>query len=230
MKYIRNAINNDNLETAEVNWYLNNQLLHTGSEYEAVEAGEYYVEVEKVNPEVGSDCNYLPTKVTVLESAKPIVRAKVTEPFEDVANIAVEIVKGYGEYEYQLDGGGFQSDREFYDVKSGPHQIVVRGLNGEGCEVTVLEVDVIKYPKFFTPNQDGINDTWNIRDLELDRNATIAIYNRFGKLITKIKTSGKGWDGSYNAANMPSNDYWFSVDYTYQGEKREFKSHFTLKR
>ena len=57
----------------EVNWYLNNQLLHTGSEYEAVEAGEYYVEVEKVNPEVGSDCNYLPTKVTVLESAKPIV-------------------------------------------------------------------------------------------------------------------------------------------------------------
>ena len=214
----------------EVNWYLNNQLLHTGSEYEAVEAGEYYVEVEKVNPEVGSDCNYLPTKVTVLESAKPIVRAKVTEPFEDVANIVVEIVKGYGEYEYQLDGGGFHSDREFYDVKSGPHQIVVRGLNGEGCGVTVLEVDVIKYPKFFTPNQDGINDTWNIRDLELDRNATIAIYNRFGKLITKIKTSGKGWDGSYNAANMPSNDYWFSVDYTYQGKKREFKSHFTLKR
>lgn len=214
----------------EVKWYLNNQLMHKGPEYEAVESGEYYVEVEKVNPEIGSDCNYSSTTVTVLESAKPIAKAKVTEPFKDDAHIVVEIVKGYGEYEYQLDGGEFKSDREFYDVKSGPHQIVIRGIDGKGCGVTVLEVDVIKYPKFFTPNQDGINDTWNIHDLELDRNATVSIYNRYGKLITRLKTSGKGWDGVYNSKNLPSTDYWFVVDYTYKGEERKFKSHFTLKR
>ncbi len=213
-----------------VNWYVNDQLIHTGSEYEAVEPGEYYVEVEKINPEIGSDCNYLPTRVTVLESAKPLVKAEVTEPFEDVANITVQIIKGYGKYEYQLDGGQFQEDHEFYDVKSGPHKIVVRGLDGKSCGVTTLEVDVVKYPKFFTPNQDGINDTWNIHDLELDRNATVSIYNRFGKLITKLKTSGKGWDGVYNSKNLPSSDYWFVVDYTHKGEERKFKSHFTLKR
>jgi gliding motility-associated-like protein len=89
---------------------------------------------------------------------------------------------------------------------------------------------VVKYPRFFTPNQDGFNDTWNIFDLKFDRNAKVTIFDRFGKILTTLSTSGKGWAGVYNSKNMPSNDYWFLVDYVYEGQKRQFKSHFTLKR
>lgn len=213
----------------KVRWFLDEQLVYTGSEYEAVNAGEYYVEVEKLHPEIGSDCNYLPTTVTVTESAKPVIEAKVTEPFEDVANISVHVLKGYGPYQYQIDGGAFQAGNEFYNVSSGPHKIVAKGLTG-GCGNTVIEVDVIKHPKFFTPNQDGYNDTWNIFDLDFDKNAKVFIYDRFGKLITIIRPSGKGWDGSYHSKNMPSSDYWFVVDYTHNGQKRKYKSHFTLKK
>ncbi|MEO2060808.1 MAG: choice-of-anchor L domain-containing protein [Mesonia sp.] len=212
-----------------VSWYLDNQLLHTGSEYEATEAGEYYVEVEKVNPEMGADCNYLPTTVMVKDSGKPVVRVKVTEPFEDIANVTVEILQGYGDYQYSLDGGSFQNDNEFYNVPSGPHQISVRGEYGD-CGTEIVQVDIVKYPRFFTPNEDGFNDTWNIYDLKFDKNAKVSIYDRFGKLLTVISPSGKGWEGIYNNKNMPSNDYWFLVDYVYEGQKRQFKSHFTLKR
>ena len=65
---------------------------------------------------------------------------------------------------------------------------------------------------------------------KFDKNAKVSIYDRFGKLLTVISPSGKGWEGIYNNKNMPSNDYWFLVDYIYEGQKRQFKSHFTLKR
>jgi len=213
----------------EVNWYLNDQLVFTGAEFEAMEAGEYLAEVIKLSPEVGADCNYLPALVVVEESAKPIINATVTEPFEDVANIEIEIVKGYGSYEYSLDGGAYQTSNIFQNVSSGPHEITVKGEFG-GCGKTNVEMDVIKYPRFFTPNQDGINDTWNIFDLRFDRDAKVSIFDRYGKLITTLTTSGKGWGGVYHSKNMPSNDYWFLVDYVYEGQKRQFKSHFTLKR
>ena len=213
----------------EVNWFLNDQLVYVGTEYEAVESGEYYVEVNKINPEIGADCNYLPTTVLVKESARPNIEVNITKPFEDVANISVEIIDGFGEYEYSIDGQVFQDSNTFHNVTSGPHQITVRGINGN-CGNTIQIIDVIKHPKFFTPNQDGYNDTWNISDLRFDESAKISIFDRFGKLLKVISPDSVGWDGLYHNRKMPSNEYWFLVDYVYEGEKRQYKSHFTLKR
>ncbi|MBW2960412.1 T9SS type B sorting domain-containing protein [Mesonia aestuariivivens] len=219
------------LETSDfqVNWYLNGNLVATGPEYEAFEAGTYEALVEKLTPEVGADCNYLPAVVEVKESAIPKIKLTVTEPFKDEANINIEILNGLGTYLYSLDGVNFQKEPTFYNVDSGVHTVEVKGEYGN-CGSTVQKVDVIKFIKFFTPNQDGFNDTWNIKDLKFDPNASISIFDRFGKLLTTISPSGLGWNGSYNGKNMPSNDYWFLVDYDNRGEKRQFKSHFTLKR
>ena len=46
---------------------------------------------------------------------------------------------------------------------SGFHTITVRDKNG--CGLTVSQIIVVNYPHFFTPNGDGANETWNIRDL-----------------------------------------------------------------
>jgi gliding motility-associated-like protein len=91
---------------------------------------------------------------------------------------------------------------------------------------------VIDYPKFFTPNQDGYNDTWNITALENQPNSKIYIFDRYGKFLKQISTSGIGWDGTYNGAEMPSTDYWFKLEYTDldTGNLKIFKAHFSLKR
>jgi gliding motility-associated-like protein len=89
---------------------------------------------------------------------------------------------------------------------------------------------VVNYPKFFTPNGDGHNETWNIVDLEEQLNAVIYIYDRYGKLLSQIYPSKNGWDGYYNGAAMPSSDYWFTVTYEENNQTKEFKSHFSLKR
>ncbi|CAL2082227.1 conserved protein of unknown function precursor containing a T9SS type B C-terminal secretion signal. Putative adhesin [Tenacibaculum sp. 190524A02b] len=81
-------------------------------------------------------------------------------------------------------------------------------------------------PSFFTPNQDGINDTWTV-DNNLFSFTTINIYNRFGKLIKQLTPENNSWDGTYNGRNMPSNDYWYVINYV---DKPQDKGHFSLLR
>jgi gliding motility-associated-like protein len=86
-------------------------------------------------------------------------------------------------------------------------------VDANGCSSPLSkEVMVINYPKFFTPNEDSYNDTWNIIGLK-DPEASISIFDRHGKLIKQISPIGTGWDGNYNNKPLPSSDYWFKVTY-----------------
>ena len=59
----------------------------------------------------------------------------------------------------------------------------------------------------------------------------VSIYDRYGKIIKLFNPIRENWDGTYNNKKLFSSDYWFKVDYEdCNGEKKEFKSHFTLKR
>ena len=91
------------------------------------------------------------------------------------------------------------------------------------------ELQIITYPNFFTPNGDGYNDFWNI-NLPTDYNGIIFIYDRYGKLLKQLNSQGPGWDGTFIGKPFPSTDYWFRVEYTENNIRKEFKSHFSLKR
>ncbi|MEE0972801.1 MAG: T9SS type B sorting domain-containing protein [Paludibacteraceae bacterium] len=81
---------------------------------------------------------------------------------------------------------------------------------------------------FFTPNGDGINDTWEIENIEYYPLADIEIYDRYHKLLVRYKGTDTGWDGEYNNHPMPMDDYWYLIRLT---ETRDRKSgHFNLKR
>ncbi|SEP66884.1 T9SS type B sorting domain-containing protein, partial [Flavobacterium urocaniciphilum] len=125
-------------------------------------------------------------------------------------------------------GGAWQTSNVFTGVEAGVHTVLVSDL--EGCTNLSEEVLVVDYMKYFTPNGDGFNDTWNIVGLNAQHNAKIYIYDRYGKLIKQIDPLGNGWDGKYNGQDIPSTDYWFSVDYTENDQQKQFKAHFTLKR
>ncbi|PJJ07117.1 gliding motility-associated-like protein [Flavobacterium sp. 1] len=87
-------------------------------------------------------------------------------------------------------------------------------------------IDVLPYPKFFTPNNDGFNDHWTIDFAYLAPKSTIRIFDRYGKLIKEL-TPDISWDGNYQNLPLPSTDYWFVVT---RLNGTEFKSHFSLKR
>ena len=76
-----------------------------------------------------------------------------------------------------------------------------------------LEVSVIQYPKFFTPNGDGNNDTWRIKGANSSfyPSSNITIVNRYGKTVAIVPIDNLGWDGTYKGKTLPSNDYWFKT-------------------
>ncbi|MGL3000735.1 T9SS type B sorting domain-containing protein [Flavobacterium sp. RSSB_23] len=87
-------------------------------------------------------------------------------------------------------------------------------------------VDELPYPKFFTPNNDGFNDTWTIDFNYLEPNSSIRIFDRYGKLVKELRNNDS-WDGTYLGHVLPATDYWFTVT---RKNGSEFKSHFSLKR
>lgn len=144
-------------------------------------------------------------------------------------NIVTITVSGSGNYVYSLDSenGLFQTSNQFINVIAGLYTVYVKDLFG--CETVSQEIAVLGVPKFFTPNGDGFNDTWNIRGANERSNgkSIIYIFDRFGKLIKQISPLGNGWDGTYNGNTLPSDDYWYSIQFE---DGRSAKGHFSLKR
>ena len=138
-------------------------------------------------------------------------------------------------YKYQLNDEEPQDSNVFTGVPAGDYTVKVLAFaENESCSETTSEpIVLISFPKSFSPNGDGINDEWNIAQLSQEP-FIIYIYNRFGKLLKTINTQGKGWDGIYNNAPVPSDEYWFVFDYRVPDSTNEslinYKGHFALKR
>ena len=159
-----------------------------------------------------------------------IATENISDPFATNQMIEVTVTGGSGDYEYQLDGGLWQNSPIFQNVV-GCQDHIVKVRDAQGCSnEPESRVTILSYPKFFTPNGDGYNDFWNIDCLK-NQTGLISIFDRFGKLLKQFKTSGSGWNGTYNNTLMPTNDYWFLVTYyDKNGIEKQFRSHFTLRR
>jgi gliding motility-associated-like protein len=79
--------------------------------------------------------------------------------------------------------------------------------------LTVLGINTpLKIPNTFTPNGDGINDTWNIVNIDNYPNCTVNIYNRWGQNVFSSIGYVKSWDGKYNGALLPVSTYYYIID------------------
>ncbi|BAO75706.1 hypothetical protein WPG_1476 [Winogradskyella sp. PG-2] len=134
---------------------------------------------------------------------------------------------GLGDYEFALDNEWFYQNEPFFsNVTPGFHTLFVRDKNG--CGTTNIEVPVIGYSKYFTPNGDGTNDTWQLKGISSNyqSRSVVYIFNRYGKLLKQFLALN-GWDGNFNGFKLPTSDYWFIV---LLEDGRQFSGHFTLKR
>src|SRR5690606_33857541 len=124
-----------------------------------------------------------------------------------------------------LDNLNWQDSPVFYGLAPGPYTVYVR--DELGCGQENADVYLLTYPKFFTPNGDGINETWRIQFSYYEPDMEIYIYDRFGKLIIAFDSNPTGWDGTYNGERLPATDYWFVLK---RQDGREMKGHFSMVR
>lgn len=163
---------------------------------------------------------------TVVGSEIATITDIIINDFND--NNSIEIIAiGNGDYEYSIDGVHYQSSTIFYNLSKLEYTAYVKDKNR--CGIATHVFYLLQIPKYFTPNGDGFNETWNIRNLsERGFNQTIiSVFDRYGKLLKQFSGNSTGWDGTYNGKNLLADDYWFSI--SNQG-KELFRGHFTLKR
>lgn len=73
----------------------------------------------------------------------------------------------------------------------------------------------VTVPNAFSPNLDGINDTWRIDGIEAYPDADVRVFNRYGQAVFSTKSSSKYWDGKYNNTDLPVGTYYYIIDLKY---------------
>jgi gliding motility-associated-like protein len=133
--------------------------------------------------------------------------------------------KGEGLYEYSLDGVRYQLNPLFQGLTVGEYRVHIRDVNGCGPEYKET-VYILDYPNFFTPNNDGVNDVWQINNLKSRPALVVDIYDRYGKPLISFQ-GNTGWNGTLNNHPLPATDYWFSITLE---NGRVVRGHFSLLR
>ena len=192
----------------------------TTSSISITEAGEYSVTVLRDYPEIS--CEVTKTFV-VYESEEPnSVEIVVVE--ESITSNDIQIIaSGIGDYEYSLDGITYQESNIFYDLTQSDYTVYIRDRNG--CGVYIEELFLLRYPKFFTPNNDTENDYWQLYNANKELLNKLYIFDRYGKLLIELDPRSVGWDGTYNGLQMPSSDYWFMLE---RQNGKTYTGHFAL--
>tara|TARA_B110000037_G_scaffold6405_1_gene6871 strand:+ start:365 stop:2326 length:1962 start_codon:yes stop_codon:yes gene_type:complete len=171
------------------------------------------------------------TVVVVPVNVLTISAINLSDEFDTNQVISVTVSGGSGSYEYQLDNGLWQFSSVFeYVTGCDEHTVVVRDAIDTCNTESETTVSIMEYPKFFTPNGDGFNDTWNIKCLKNNPLARIRIFDRYGKLLLDFRPSQNAWNGTFNGQRLPATDYWFVANYlNINGVEAQFRSHFSLR-
>lgn len=205
-------------------WYKNKQALagNNKATLDVNTPGVYSVEVTSIK-----GCSRTRTIHAVASEIAKITDIEVSELSNN--NTILVVVEGIGSYEYSLDdsNGLYQDTPLLENVPAGIHEVYVRDKNG--CGTAIESVAILGAPKYFTPNNDGFNDYWNIKGINasLNTKTVIHIFDRYGKLIKDINPQSQGWDGTYNGNPLPADDYWYTAKLE---NGKEIKGHFSLKR
>jgi gliding motility-associated-like protein len=175
----------------------------------------------------GCESKREPVSINIYEN--PIF---VTESQEGaVATIRME--QGTPPYVYTMrdeeSGPYFSSIIEIEGMKVGKNSIIIS--DAQGCKVSAtIDAKINLIPdEYFSPNNDGWNDLWLIKNIESYPNTTIIIRDRYGKELARYKgIDFKGWDGKYQGNPVISDDYWYEIQAHEIGAR--LIGHFNLRR
>jgi gliding motility-associated-like protein len=161
----------------------------------------------------------------ILSEPAAITGASVKDFSGDENSVLIQYT-GVGNYEFSLDGSFFQDAPLFTNVRPGVYNAIARDKNGCGPS-NQYQVYIADYLRFFTPNGDGYNDLWLIKNSDQLPVYKIFIFDRYGKLLKQMDQNTLGWNGQFNNQQLPADDYWFNLQFV---NGRVIKGHFSLKR
>ena len=135
----------------------------------------------------------------------------------DTSTDEVADANGCSNSQKDTDGDGVQDSLDNCPVVSNPGQ-EDRDGDGQGDVCDTVELNV---SQAFTPNGDGINDTWVISNIENYPNSLVRVFNSWGKEVFSARNYRNTWDGRFKdqGAKLPdAGSYYFQIDFEGDGK------------
>lgn len=168
-----------------------------------VSAGTYMVTITDQN-----DCTASDT-VTVYE----VTTTYTVSGCVSLGQGSVTAVSENGNSPYSFSWSTGDTEATINGVLSGTYQLTVTDANQcqDEIEVVVTEGDpCLDIPNAFTPNGDGVNDTWEV--LGLQEGDVVKVFNRWGNRVFQSKNYDTPWDGKYNGVVLPTASYYYVIE------------------
>lgn len=171
------------------------------------------------------------------------------KPAAHLIDVTPDTIVKYGDY-LQLHAGGtlyynWMPSRDL-DYPTSPNPIAygiepttfaVVGMNEYGCTDTAyvrMNIDFTMYeniPSAFSPNGDGKNDVFSVKNLRFQQLVEFRIYNRWGQEVFSTTDRNKGWDGKFKGVNQEIGVYQYIIRIVIpDGTQRVYKGPITLVR
>jgi len=194
--------------TAPYQFNINGGAFQTSGIFSSLAAGSYTVVVR--------DANNCTVNVAVTITQPEVLALDHTTtpascPDTPDGSITLTISGGTQPYNAIWSDGSTGTSRT--DIPDGTYSVVVTDANGCAASLSIVvdntaSADCIIVQEIITPNNDGFNDTWKIRNIDLFPNAEVLVYNRWGRLVFKTKNiPANEWDGTEDGKLLPVDSY-----------------------
>lgn len=184
------------------------------------DAGDYSVTLTNAE-----GCSYT-HKFTISADHQPEIRQII----QTNDRIEVHAEGGSGNYEYSFDGGAtWQLSNIFPNPVKDTYTIQARSVlpDGSTCNGAPKSIYTIRISNVITPNDDGKNDTWIIKNLRKMSDISVVISDRYGRTVysesaadystypggrsSSGNTDDFVWDGKANGRSLSTDTYWYVV-------------------
>lgn len=203
-------------------WYLNDVEVGIGANYTITQNGVYTVVVNSL-----FGCSN-ESNITVSTPDLPIISG--IESGQNYIIVTAQPSDGSGMLEYSLDDVFWQNNPKFSNLI--PGEVYTVFVREDGCMKTSYQITLLLITNFISPNGDGKNDTWEIGGTEILPNATLKIFDRYGKIFVDTNFEGNYvWNGTYMGRSVASGDYWYIIQIPDDGviKSQKFVGHISVR-
>jgi gliding motility-associated-like protein len=99
-----------------------------------------------------------------------------------------------------------QNGKISYPISNG---LQIAGV--DGTNPVIYDNDMLNIPRFFSPNNDGVNDVWGWPNPDLYENSPLIIFNRFGQRIFETASYQNNWNGTLDGKPLRDDAYYYSI-------------------
>jgi gliding motility-associated-like protein len=162
------------------------------------------------------DANLCPANVSVTIAEPEIISiVPTTTPAScpGVADGSITLTVTGGTPPYNAIWADLKNGLERIDIPDTTYSVVITDKNGCNASKVIIVDNTVSerclvIPTIITPNNDGVNDTWQIKNIDLFPNAEVFIFTRWGKLVFHSKNlAANPWNGTFRGSLLPTDSY-----------------------